>query len=339
MNPLNIASAPIEAQFSTDLPGTVGATAPDDIQWAPPGKHSICASRAGKPVEIDITVDEAGAQRVAASFAEHMAAANRNEEDLVYGDFNHSDEEASFHPQSFYWGGTDPQRGGIRAKVVWTSLGRAAVIGKTYRRFSPCFYPDAQGNITGLPVNCGGLVNRAAFKRIAPIMSKAAEAEVVSGGQSFMEKAAVVARARNLRLDQAIDVLAHERPELYEEYHAQLMGRSIAPVRATSARSEFVDEFLIQGRGLAEALGIGEAAAFSKLAAAQPALYERYRAKLLGVDVKPEHMMACHARADHSPFFVRSKLIAEQKNIHITEAFRLVAAQEPQLYDAYMASL
>ena len=340
MNPANITGAPIEAQFSTDLPGTIDATAPDDIQWAPPGKHSICASRAGKPVEIEITVDETAAERVAASFAEHMEAASRNEEDVVYGDFNHSDEEASFHPQSFYWAGMDPQRGGIRAKVVWTSQGRAAVIGKTYRRFSPSFYPDELGNIVGIPVNCGGLVNRAAFKRISPIMSKATEAAIVSGSQTFLEKAKVIARSRNLDLDQATTVLAIEHPELYAKYHAELLGQ---PIRinglAATARSEFVDEFMIQGQSLAEALEIGLGAAYSKLAHEQPALYERYNARLMGRDVEPARVQQCHASAENSPFFVRAKLIAEQRKIDLTEAFSYVATQDPQLYDAYMASL
>lgn len=98
-----------------------------------------------------------------------MAVAASGEGDHPYFDFNHDDKEASAHPKAVRWAGDDPRQGGIRAQVDWTGAGKRAVLGRDFRRFSPSFYVDEKGEITGIPVNAGGLVNRAAFRRISPV--------------------------------------------------------------------------------------------------------------------------------------------------------------------------
>lgn len=61
----------IEAKIAVELPGTVGASElPKELQFMPPGRHTIHASRGGKPAKLDVNVTEAGAHRVVAQHAE-----------------------------------------------------------------------------------------------------------------------------------------------------------------------------------------------------------------------------------------------------------------------------
>ncbi|MGI8438100.1 MAG: hypothetical protein ACR2NX_14580 [Chthoniobacterales bacterium] len=331
----------IEATFSVQLPGTLAPSeAPSEIQWAPPGRHTINASQGGKPVKMDVVVDESGANAVAASHAGYQAAAGRGEGDVGYLDFNHDDKEASAHPQSFYWGGDDPLRGGIRAKVVWTGKGRQAVVGRDYSRFSPSFYLSDGGQITGAPVNMGGLVNRAAFTRISLILSKQAEADIVSGHADFLTKAKSIARARNVELGTACEILARESHWDYENYRAQFFGgghisAGVKPKQSSHAN----DEFLVRARSLADALDVDIASAVEKLAREQPALYERYNAKIFGRDLDQRSVTATHARAENSDFFILAKSVATARGLDITQAFDIAARQSPALYDAYRNSL
>jgi hypothetical protein len=45
------------------------------------------------------------------------------------------------------------------------------------------------------------------------------------------------------------------------------------------------------------------------------------------------------ARAEKSPFFAKSEAMAASRGIDITDAFGIVARENPELYDAYRASL
>ena len=86
---------------------------------------------------------------------------------------------AAAWPKRIYWGGDDALLGGVRAECEPSSEGEEAVNGKIYRRFSPAFYEPKDGRITSAPVNMGGLVNRAAFTKIAPLFAKAeSESEI-----------------------------------------------------------------------------------------------------------------------------------------------------------------
>ncbi|MBA3960845.1 MAG: hypothetical protein H0X40_02955 [Chthoniobacterales bacterium] len=349
MNELTKDPNAIEARIALDLPGMADAGAmPNDIQWAPPGSHSIHASRGGKPVELDVNVTPAGAQRVAEMHARYTAAADSGEGDRAYFDFNHDDKEASAHPKGFFWGGDDPQKGGIRANLDWTGAGKRAVLGRDFRRFSPSFYVDGKGEIRGMPVNCGGLVNRAAFQRIAPIMSKLAEANALTSAPDFLSKAKVLARSRNLSDWDSYQVLAHAEPYLYDCYRWEVLGlggrKPESPQETTYlARWQLAehDEFVTQAKALSDALDLTLDAAANQLARSQPALYERYRDKLGLGDSRHynERVLAVHARAEASPFFLLAKSIATQRKIDITAAFGIAARQSPELYDSYRQSL
>jgi hypothetical protein len=340
----------IQALLSVDLPGGIETgQLPDEIMWMPPGRHTIQAIRSGKPAKVDVTVDEEAARKVSKAHREYMAGVSRNEEDHPYFDENHEDRDATAHPISFRWGGDDPQRGGIRAKVAWTDRGKQALLGRNYRRFSPSFYLDDEGKISGAPVNMGGLVNRAAFKRIAPVVSKEAEfSALFMPEKSFEEKATIVARARNLSDAEAVEILARERPDLYIEYRTNLgLGdHRYRDQELAQARDEVLnrtqrdsDEFFLQSKALADALDISFDKAVTYVVRAKPALYERYRCRMMGLELRPEMVSEAQSRAIRSPFFIAAEAIAAARGIDRLEAFEIVARENPDLYDQFHTSL
>lgn len=145
----------------------------------PPGKQVVTPSRADgqEPEELTLTINAATAATLEAARAELQAKADAGEGDAPYFDFNHEDRESAAWPRRIFWAGDDPISGGVRAEVEWSAAGDSAVKGKTFRRFSPVFFaekgnpPSQPGRITGTTVNMGGLVNRAAFRRIAPLFA------------------------------------------------------------------------------------------------------------------------------------------------------------------------
>ncbi len=339
------ATEAVQAMLALDLPGTVDmGQLPTEIQWAPPGRHQIQATRNGEPATVDVIIDKEAARKVARTYDAYVAAVSRNEEDLPYFDENHDDREAVGHPTGFRWAGDDPQQGGIRAKVTWTDRGKKALLGKNYRRFSPSFFLDGDGKISGAPVNMGGLVNRAAFKRIAPVIAKGVEQQALLTGKNFIDVAAVIARSRNLQEHEAAEMLARERPDLYLEYRTGLgLGnRRDRDLELTEAR-EVVrkrrslenDEFMIEARALASALDLPIEDAFLELCRARPILYERYRAKLYGRDLDARRVAEVRANAVESPFLVAAESVAAARSVDLTEAFEIVARENPDLYDAY----
>lgn len=151
----------------------IGAGIPDDIQWMPPGRHTITPFVDGEAKEMEIVVDAALASTVEDQFRRLKASATAGQADLPYLDFGHQDGAAAAHVESLYWGGADPKSGGIRAKVIWTKAGREALEGRSFRRFSPSWFSDKEtGGFLGIGENLGGLVNRAAFRTIQPVIAR-----------------------------------------------------------------------------------------------------------------------------------------------------------------------
>ena len=164
---------PLHAAFSNALADSTPL--PDSVQYMPPGRHRIRATQAGKPLTVEVTVDAQTAVTLQSFLAAKLAAATEGREDRPFFDFNHEDREASAWPVEFLWAGDNPQSGGVRARIEWSDAGRRAVEGRTFRRFSPTFHLDASGRVLGSEINMGGLVNRAAFKRIAPLFASEIE--------------------------------------------------------------------------------------------------------------------------------------------------------------------
>lgn len=161
----------IQARFIQTIPKS--DVPPDDIQWMPPGKHSVTPAVAGKSKKLDMTVDEEFGRQVEAAFRQLAAAKAAGESDVPYIDFNHEDGAAAGEVTNLYWAGDDPKSGGIRAKVAWTPAGTSALVNREYRRFSPQWLRDPKtGGFAGLIENIGGLVNRAAFRTITPVVAR-----------------------------------------------------------------------------------------------------------------------------------------------------------------------
>lgn len=156
---------------------SAGAGDDFNIQWMPPGPQKPKCKVGGKAKELSFTVmarhaiafnDQLQARRA-------LAAAGQGDEPFI--DFNHEDGRAAGRPTEFYWGGDDPQQGGIRVKGKWTPAGKSAVQGKEFTRFSPEWHFNASHEPIGVGVNLGGLVNRAAFQSIASVKAGAATQE------------------------------------------------------------------------------------------------------------------------------------------------------------------
>lgn len=161
-----------EVQARIALPFGDGG-APQWIMWMPGGTHTISARRKGKPVQIRVNVDRAGAESAERSLREHLSAGRQR----PFFDFAHEGKAASAWPLEFSWrDGSDP---GIYSRVEWSQAGAAAIVGKEFRAFSPTFFAtDADpARIDGCPLNCGGLVNDPAFKEISPIWARHAAAD------------------------------------------------------------------------------------------------------------------------------------------------------------------
>lgn len=148
-------------------PGADNNTLPEEIQWMPPGKFTIHASKGGKPWTGSVTVNEAGAKRVAQAFEALKAAGRR-----PYIDFNHDGAAAAGYVTAVKWGGDDKKKGGIRCTIQWSEQGAAAVKGRGYGFFSPTFSVTNAGEVGGTFTNMGGLVNEPAFQEITPVTGK-----------------------------------------------------------------------------------------------------------------------------------------------------------------------
>jgi hypothetical protein len=155
-----------------------GQAIPDDIQWMPPGEQNAEPFVNDEPKRVKFKVTAQMAEQFNRQLQELRSRAAAGVDDVPFLDFNHEDGEASAEVMALYWGGEDPKTGGIRAKVKWSAAGRAALEGKSFRRFSPQWFLDPDTlHPLGVGINLGGLVNRAAFKTIARVVAKDASAQ------------------------------------------------------------------------------------------------------------------------------------------------------------------
>jgi phage I-like protein len=153
----------VECEAVNELTGSI----PDEIQFMPPGRHSIYAKRDGKSADVTLTVNAEGATRLQAQLEKLRAAG-----DEPFIDFDHSKSgPAAAWVEAFSWGGEDPKTGGVRAKVRWTEAGKRALSGRDYRKFSPSFFLNGAGEVDSTDVHAGALVNRPAFKTLTIVAS------------------------------------------------------------------------------------------------------------------------------------------------------------------------
>ena len=131
----------------------------------PAGIHSLHATREGVPVQVRVRVDPATAATLQAQWRAHMESSRQR----PFFDFDHRNEAAAAWPLEFAWR-IEPEPG-VYARVEWSDAGARAVVGRTYRAFSPAFLLDDgdPARVTGAPLNMGGLVNDPAFLQMRPL--------------------------------------------------------------------------------------------------------------------------------------------------------------------------
>lgn len=240
-------TAPLHAAFSTAL--AADSALPADIQFMPPGRHRIRASQGGKPVSVEVAVNEATAAVLQTFLAAKLTAAAAGSDDRPFFDFNHEDREASAWPTEFYWAGDDPQSGGVRARIEWSDAGKSAVTGKTFRRFSPTFHLNASGEVTGSEINMGGLVNRAAFKQIAALF--AGSRIDTAPAQPLMQNLLELLRSQSLISATATDEaeIVAQLSVSVDALHAKVAGLETSVATQARARAEsLVETAVLAGR-------------------------------------------------------------------------------------------
>lgn len=344
--------APIKARLSEPMPELAsGQELPREIQWMPPGEHEIIATQNGEVVKKTIRVGEGAAARLQALLQQMLAQAEEGKGDRPYFDFNHDDAEAAGHPTEIFWGGPDPRTGGIRARVEWSQPGKAALEGRAYRRFSPTFYANALGEVTGAPVNMGGLVNRAAFKTITPIIASEADQpqETMSKETTPADLPAALNRIRELETQ--LNAASSTREIQAKDATIQGLRTQITDLEtkvATQAKDNaqrVVDAAVLAGKIPAQdkalqAKWVDTLTANPDLAATLEATPASTVAQPItarsGDSLKPSN--GTDASQEH-PFMAKARAYAKDNNVDLGEASSQICAAEPALYTAYCESL
>jgi phage I-like protein len=331
----------------------------------PPGAHAINAWRGDGPVSLAVNVNAEGAANAQKSFELIMEQVGKGEEDRPYIDLNHNDEEAAGWPAGFTWGGDDPQKGGIRMKLEWSAAGKAAILGKNFRRFSPTFYVDENGIVIGAPVNMGGLVNRAAFKRIAPIWSKSASAVEDPAKKQTTEEEPTMKTLLSFLASQGLLKSADvDEGQAVAQVTASLNERA---TKASATETELTQTKAKLGDTEKKYTDLVKAHATSVVDAAiqagrLPGQNDELKAKWVGLiqadptnaSLLPEPSAALQqlvkaktandagkdagAGAEHE-FLVKAKEYQAEHKVSEAFAFQKVAAKDPALYDSYRESL
>ena len=153
---------------------------PAHIQWMPPGRQIVQPLGFEEPFEMNVT--PVIAQAADRQLQQLRAKAAAGSDAQPYGDFNHKDEGRAYLPKRFWWGGSDPKTGGIRADVEWTGAGAKAVREGELCCNSPSWrLHKVTKAFLGITHNVGGLVPRGAFHSIQAF-AKAETIPARSGG-------------------------------------------------------------------------------------------------------------------------------------------------------------
>lgn len=153
----------IAAAFTTALDS---ATIPSEICYIPEGEHDISATVNGKPGTVRVRVPRERGQEITGRLQAALAARQAENVRPHFG-FDHKEGPASALPQSFRY---EPGVG-VMCSLDWTASGRAAIEGKDWSYFSPCFLLGDDGTPNSLPAKgeMGSLVNSPAFRSIQRI--------------------------------------------------------------------------------------------------------------------------------------------------------------------------
>ena len=331
-----------KAGFKSDLfsQTAIPNALPTDIQFMPPGVQNICPFVDGEPFRMTIQVNEDLADKLNAQLQLMRQKSSAGKGDVPFIDFNHEDAEASGEVLELYWGGLDMVKGGIRMKINWTSAGVVALQGKMYRRFSPQWLLDTKTKEpVGIGVNLGGLVNRAAFQNIQPVVAKSAlsgAAAAVSvtakpvGSQPNVFFKLVTARQEDKRIsfDQALAEIQRENPGAAEAYAKAFRGSSIAlPIEN--------HPLIVEADAIAKAKGINAGDAQVQLARANFPLYQKYLASL---QQNGQKIVIAKAGNSGQQRFLREVQAKQSGGMSFDAAVNAVCFSRPDLLEEYRGS-
>ena len=336
---IQTARAKAEAGFRTQLFNSIlPDQLPDNIQWMPPGTQTAEPFVNGEPCPIQIDVTPELADKLNSQLQDLRSRAATGADDVPFLDFNHEDGEAAGEVTELYWAGNDPIKGGIRAKVNWSTAGRAALEGKSYRRFSPAWFLDPETHEpVGIGVNLGGLVNRAAFKNIARVMAKSGrlapgdnDAELVQAfGKDGAEK---FARALAKQLDPL-----YEAADRIEDLQVQAETRSaIAQARTAATVAGATHPFLVQARALAKQENISEESACIRMAGINYSLYREYMTAVQASASATRRIIRVQKPGDQ---FISEVKALQAHGMAFDDACSTVSAKRPDLYQGYRTAV
>ena len=313
-NPQAVARAGFKADlFSKTL---VPNALPTDIQFMPPGVQDICPWVDGEPWPMTIKVDQELADKLNSQLQVMRQKASKVEGDVPFIDFNHEDAEASGEVLELFWGGPEAVNGGIRMKIYWTDAGKAAIQGKMYRRFSPAWSINKDTNEpVGIGTNLGGLVNRAAFQKIQPIIAK-----------SGLEKLEMfTARAMDVAL-----VPMHRAVE-----EMQLSCQRLITARARHSDDSQPDDFfnLVKARKAEKKISLGQAV--REIQSENPRAAVAYARALINPTQAPLVGKAANSRQQGFLCEVQAKQLG---GMSFDNAVRAITFSRPGLAEEYRRS-
>lgn len=203
-----VAAAP---ELTCRMPIEAPATAAGEMMYMPAGLQEITCSIAGLPVHVQVMIDA----QAASALEQQRQALAAQEGRKPYFDLGHTNEQASFWPEQFFW--RDGDKPGIYARGQWTDSGRRAIEGRDYRLFSPVFHVDNPQkrparvvcNAAAKP-NMGGLVNDPAFRNMAPLWGRdaaGAPSQQQNQNNNMTPEELAALRARIQTLEQNVQAL------------------------------------------------------------------------------------------------------------------------------------
>jgi len=302
-----------------------------DIQWMPPGRQQITCFVGDEPREMDFEVKPEHALIMNSMLQSFRARAAAGESDEPFIDFNHEDGAASGHPTEMYWGGADLKKGGIRLRGAWTGSGKSAAANRDFTRFSPQWDFDAETDEpTGIRTNLGGLVNRAAFKKLQAVAASAKAAEI-DLDKILPPAAAKVLRDELRKLRRlASEVQGRATTELGAA-QAKAAAQPAGNAGAAQGRSPTEHAFVTAVKSIQAEKKISFAAAVYEARAKEPALAADYQ----------QRQSAAPARAvspaDH-PFLKTARTLEAEHSLSPAQAQALAAERDYASYQDYLAS-
>lgn len=342
----------ISAAFASAL----GDGIPAEVVFIPEGRHKITPQ--SHPQGITVSLPPERGAEVAAKL---QAALDGRLKSNVrpWFDFEHKNGKASALPKSFrYEAGK-----GVMCAVEWTGSGRAALENKDFSYLSPVFLIGDDGLPSGLPERgpLAGILNEPAFREIpriaagsaAPthepseIMKQLLAALNISPDSANAETAAVTAvetlkasAARTAELEKEITGLKDQveaaenaaketRKEQGASLHARAVAAGVAEDGDESVKAEYIAA-VETGNKLAVKFLTERVEAAEK--AAQPPRPASDLAKpLIAADAKQKRKEA----GEHAFITAaRGKVTAGEAKTE-AEAHIILAAENPDLYDAY----